>query len=422
MRAVLLCSGLATRMGGKVKPLIRVGGREILYRTITLLKKHGVQDFVIVVSPKNRGPIEEFLKYLGVNYRIVVNERPEKGNGYSLYLAKDVVSGKFVLAMGDHVFGEDFVREALKGEGIVCDRNPRYIDIEEATKVAVEGGRVKDIGKHLREFCCVDTGFFVLDDSIFSYAEEAVRDREVVELSEIIKKAKLKVHNVDGRFWMDVDTPEDADRVERALFSQAVKQGEDGFISRNLNRKISTKISRMLVNKIEPKHATLMSFFAGILSSLTLFFSIPLAGILYQVSSILDGVDGEIARVAMKTSKTGGWMDSILDRIVDFLFLAFLAFLTLSEPSEFFVAMLAIFGSFMVSYVAEKYRADFGESIYSRIRVRIPGKRDERIFLVMVYCLLYSYVDAIHLFVLLALMTFGRVGEIILKVTALKSR
>ena len=412
MRAVLLCSGLATRMGGKVKPLIKVGGREVLYRTITLLKKYGVQEFIVVVNRRNRQPIEEFLKSMGVKYRIIVNEHPERGNGYSLYLAKDAVKGRFVLVMGDHIFGEDFVRDAIVGEGVVCDRTPGYVRVDEATKVLTENGRVKEIGKNLRDYCCVDTGFFVLDESVFKVAEEALMEKDAVELSEVVRRAGLKVHNVDGRFWMDIDTMEDVERAERALFSLAVKQGEDGFVSRTINRKISTRISRAIVNRIEPIHATILSFIAGVLSALSLFVSIPLAGVLYQISSILDGVDGEIARVAMKTSKTGGWIDSILDRVVDFLFLALLAFLTMQTRSEFLIAMLAIFGSFMVSYVSEKYKAEFGESVYRRVRVWIPGKRDERIFLVMLFCLMYPAVDMLFLFALLALLTIGRVVEV----------
>ncbi|NOY10577.1 MAG: NTP transferase domain-containing protein, partial [Archaeoglobi archaeon] len=57
MKAVLLCSGLATRMGGRIKPLVKVGGREILYRTITLLRTHGIDEFVIVVNRKNKEAI-----------------------------------------------------------------------------------------------------------------------------------------------------------------------------------------------------------------------------------------------------------------------------------------------------------------------------------------------------------------------------
>jgi len=86
MKAVILCAGMATRLGGKVKPLLKVGGREILYRTLKYLTDCGVDEFVVVVNPKNRSVIEEFLRKNGFKYVLVENPKPEKGNGYSFYL------------------------------------------------------------------------------------------------------------------------------------------------------------------------------------------------------------------------------------------------------------------------------------------------------------------------------------------------
>ncbi len=240
-------------------------------------------------------------------------------------------------------------------------------------------------------------------------------ERKVVELSDVIREAKVRVTFVDGELWMDVDTPEDVRRAEDALFREAGKGRGDGVVSRYLNRKISTRISRALADKIEPNHATFLSFIAGILSSAFLFFSIPLAGIIYQISSILDGVDGEIARVTLKTSRIGGVVDSVLDRIVDFLFLSVLAVLTLSTKIEFFVAFLAVFGSFMVSYVSERYRGEFSEGFYRRFSVAIPGKRDERIFMIMMFCLLYPVLGAFYLFLFLAVFTNLRILEMIFR-------
>jgi CDP-L-myo-inositol myo-inositolphosphotransferase len=79
-------------------------------------------------------------------------------------------------------------------------------------------------------------------------------------------------------------------------------------------------------------------------------------------------------------------MDSILDRFVDFLFLTVLLFL---NPSTLFPAIFAIFGSVMVSYSTEKFKAEFQRDIYREIRIMryLPGKRDERIFIIMLFCL-----------------------------------
>lgn len=384
MKAVILAAGLGTRLGGIPKPLLKVGGCEIILRTMKLLSPY-VSEFIIVAS-RYADQLDEFLKDKGFNYRIVRHNRPEKGNGYSLLVAKDYVSGKFILTMGDHVYGKQFIEKAVNGEGVIADREPKFVDIEEATKIRVAEGRVAEIGKNLKEFDCVDTGFFVLDDTIFEYAEKLV-NREEIPLSEVVRLAKLPVTYVDGEFWMDVDTKEDVRRANRALLLAAVKGSGDGFISRNLNRKISTRITAAIVNSVSPNQMTLISFLVGIFSALTCFFSIPLAGLVYQFSSILDGCDGEIARASLNMSKKGGYVDSILDRFVDFLFLAVIALL---YPKTATVALFAVFGSVMVSYTSEKYKAEFGESIFGKFRVLnyIPGKRDERIFLIMIFCLL----------------------------------
>ncbi len=415
MKAVVLCSGLAKRMGGVVKPLLKIAGREIIYRSMKFLENRGIDEFIVVVNRINREKIEDFLKRNDFRYRIVVNDHPERGNGYSFYLAREYIDSDFVLIMGDHVYEERFIDEALKLRGLICDRKPRFIDVSEATKVLVKDGRVEKIGKKLKDFTCVDTGFFVLSPDIFDVAEDIVREKDVIELSEIMERAGVEVSCLDGYFWMDIDTVEEAKQAKKIIVSMAVKGREDGFISRHLNRKVSTRISSFLVDKIEPIHATWLSFFAGIISSFTIFFSIPLAGVLYQFSSIFDGVDGEIARAAMKTSKHGGWLDSILDRYVDSIFLLLLAFATLRGNYEWLIAVLAIFGSFMISYTTERYKAEFGESFYKKYKPIIFGKRDERIFIVMLFCLLSFCIKAIYLFAFLAIITNLRVVESVLR-------
>ncbi|WP_202319466.1 bifunctional L-myo-inositol-1-phosphate cytidylyltransferase/CDP-L-myo-inositol myo-inositolphosphotransferase [Archaeoglobus neptunius] len=384
MKAVILAAGLGTRLGGVPKPLVKVGGQEILLRTMKLLSPY-VSEFVIVSSVYAER-INEFLRDKGFKYTIVKNESPERGNGYSLLISKDFVDRDFILVMGDHIYSREFIEEAVKGRGLIADRSPRFVEIKEATKVKVDGGRIEDIGKELETFDCVDTGFFILDTSIFNVADE-LKELNEIPLSEVVKRARLPVSYVDGRLWMDVDTKEDVRKANRLLIKTAVKGEGDGFISRHLNRKISTEISAMVVNRLNPSHMTVISFLTGIISSLFLFFNVPLAGFMYQFSSVLDGCDGEIARASMRTSKKGGYADSILDRFVDFLFLAILAIL---YPENLQIGLFAIFGSIMVSYSTEKYKAEYGESIYRKIKKMryLPGKRDERIFLIMIFCLL----------------------------------
>ncbi|ASA78021.1 bifunctional L-myo-inositol-1-phosphate cytidylyltransferase/CDP-L-myo-inositol myo-inositolphosphotransferase [Thermococcus sp. 5-4] len=410
--AVILAAGLGTRMGKRPKGLLKVARREILYRTLTLLRQNGVERFIIVTNERYAGLYREFIEGHGLNAELVINPEPEKGNGHSLHLVKNRVSGRFVLVMSDHVYGEEFIREALRGSGLITDRKPRWTDVGEATKVRVRNGRVEGIGKSLDEWDAVDTGFFVLGETIFEITEALEREREGdYPVSEVVKRAKLEVTFLDGLPWTDVDTPSDLKRARRMLVKTAVKGTGDGFISRHLNRKVSTEISYLLVEKATPNQMTVVTFVLGMISAFLTLLSLPLAGILYQISSILDGVDGELARAQMMTSRFGGYIDSLLDRYVDGAFLTLLAYSTLREPLWYLIALLALLGSVMVSYSTERFKAAYGENAYSSIPAlrKLPGKRDERIFLTMLFLLYPVEASVKALFLLLSIITNLRV-------------
>ena len=389
MKAVILAAGLGTRMKGKLpKPLVKVAGLEIILRTMKLLSQY-VEEFVIVVG-KNGDKIDDFLKDKKFKYKLVWNFNPERGNGYSFYLSKKFVDDKkFILVMGDHVYDEEFINESIKGFGLIVDKNPLYVSIDEATKVRCENGKVVDIGKNLKDFDYVDTGFFILSPSIYSAAEELVKNKDVVELSEIVKKVKLPVTEVSSHFWMDIDTKEDVKKAKKIIIKKSVKGTGDGFVSKFLNRKISTRISELLVDVVTPNQMTVVSFLIGVLSSATLFFNIAIGALIYQFSSIVDGCDGEIARASLRKSRIGEYVDSILDRIVDFLFLVTLAYVSSFSNFMWVVLSFALFGNVMISYSTEKYKAAFVENIYEKISAMkyLVGKRDERVFVIMLLCI-----------------------------------
>ncbi|NJE04453.1 bifunctional L-myo-inositol-1-phosphate cytidylyltransferase/CDP-L-myo-inositol myo-inositolphosphotransferase [Thermococcus sp. MV11] len=410
--AVILAAGLGTRIGGRPKGLLKVAGREILYRTMALLQKNGIKRFVIVTNERYAPLYQEFIERHSFNAELVVNPEPEKGNGHSLHLARNRVSGRFVLVMSDHVYSEAFIERAVKGDGLIADRKPGWIDVEEATKIKIRDGRVERIGKGLKEWDAIDTGFFVLDEGIFEVTARLEEERGGdYQLSEVVERAGLRVTFVDGLGWTDVDTPEELKRARKMLVFTAVKGTGDGFISRCINRKISTRVSYLLAEKVTPNEMTALTFALGILSAFLTLVSLPLAGILYQLSSILDGVDGELARAQLRTSRFGGYIDSLLDRYVDGAFLALLAYSTLREPLWYLVALLALLGSVMVSYSTERFKAAFCRDAYREVPAlrRLPGKRDERVFITMLFLLWPSNVSVKALFLLMAVLTNPRV-------------
>lgn len=100
----------------------------------------------------------------------------------------------------------------------------------------------------------------------------------------------------------------------------------DGLVSRWLNRPISQRITWLLlaIPGIRPLHVTLFNASLAVPMLLCLLsFSaagLILGAILYQIASILDGVDGEMARATWRTSAEGAALDSLIDMGLNVLF------------------------------------------------------------------------------------------------------
>jgi phosphatidylglycerophosphate synthase len=114
--------------------------------------------------------------------------------------------------------------------------------------------------------------------------------------------------------------PEDLPKAERWLLSGLIKD-EEGFMSRHFERKISLAISRRLASTpVTPNQMTLASVAIGIVGA-ALFLSpvrwVPFAGsLLVLAHSILDGCDGELARLKFQESRFGGVLDFWGDNLV----------------------------------------------------------------------------------------------------------
>lgn len=113
----------------------------------------------------------------------------------------------------------------------------------------------------------------------------------------------------------------------RSIVRSTAKPG-DGMISRHCNRPLSQAASAMLLRFgwIRPGHATLLTLLTALAMLASLLTGTPgglVAGaVLFQIASVVDGIDGEIARATFRSSKTGASLDSIIDAFTNVAFLA----------------------------------------------------------------------------------------------------
>jgi len=95
----------------------------------------------------------------------------------------------------------------------------------------------------------------------------------------------------------------------------------DGFFARHFDRKISGAISRQLLKTpVTPNQITLGVTLLGIWGGWLMAregATAKIAGsLVFLLTSILDGCDGEIARAKQMMSKLGGWLDLWGDNVV----------------------------------------------------------------------------------------------------------
>lgn len=95
----------------------------------------------------------------------------------------------------------------------------------------------------------------------------------------------------------------------------------DGFFARHFDRKISGAISRLLLRtSVTPNQITLgvtcLGIYAGAWMARPGNLPKVVGSLLFLLTSILDGCDGEIARAKKMSSKLGGWLDLWGDNIV----------------------------------------------------------------------------------------------------------
>jgi phosphatidylglycerophosphate synthase len=104
-----------------------------------------------------------------------------------------------------------------------------------------------------------------------------------------------------------------------------VSKPQDGFVSRFLNRPVSRRITRVLLRfPIHPNAWTISTFVLPLVASLFFvrgdYFSVVIGAAIFQLFSILDGCDGEIARAKDLESKFGERLDSFCDFFASLLY------------------------------------------------------------------------------------------------------
>ena len=402
---LILAAGLGSRLRQQTqtpKPLTKVLGLSLAERVVCTLLDAGTRRFLVTLGHEAetiRGHFSDISRRRGVTINFIEAENWEQGNGASALAAKGRIGeASFFLVMIDHLFDPGIARALIDDPpvpGAMClavDRDRDAIfDLDDVTRVKIDDGRIQEIEKTLDNWDAGDTGVMLCTSGLFEGLERAAARNEhglSDGLRELAGEGRARTVDVTGMSWLDVDTPEALREAERRLMRKQGRKTRDGPVSRYINRPVSRWLSRYLVRTaVTPNQISLLSWMlscvAAGLMAMSGYPALAAGGALAQLASIVDGCDGEIARLTHSQSAFGGWLDAVLDRYADAVLLFGLMwheFAATGTNLSVLLGFAAIVGSFLNSYTADKYDGLMAQRLQGASYFRLG--RDVRVFVI----------------------------------------
>ena len=280
--------------------LAEVGALPLVLRAIISARSAGADRVIVVVDPVNGPVIRRRLASKGrlpdsVEWLEVLPE-----NAISIAVQRTAANAeRVVLIMGDRSYQPSLYRTANEWDG-------------DGALELVSGGASVGLTALSR-----DLALDLVRDSdskIGSIEElhEWIRTRHAAKFGPTVVYCKT----VPQDSWQKVANEQDRVVAEKKLESWLVKP-TDGIFAR-MNRKVSIPISRQLIKyPITPNMVSLftlgVSFASGLYFGLGGYWNALIGAVLSVSASILDGCDGEVARLKLQASDFGCWLDTICD-------------------------------------------------------------------------------------------------------------
>jgi phosphatidylglycerophosphate synthase len=328
-------------------PLARVGSLPVLLRTILAAQRAGITQIVVVIDPITKLRVQHELSSTGRLPRSVqwIDIAPGAAFWHRLRLiATGTSCQRLVLIDGNTAYHPSLLQKASEwndedaGLALMSADKPLGI-------YALSGKSIR----HLAERCTPVGSLQELEESLAAMGS-------VVPIP------------VRGDLWQRVSTPEDRQAAEQKLNGWLVKP-TDGIFART-NRRISIPISRQLIKfPITPNMVSIFTLGVGFASGLFFarggYWNALFGAFLCLFASILDGCDGEVARLKFQESDFGCWLETVCDYL---FYLVLFVGMTIglwrsSETKTYLVwGALLLFGA-MASFLAigwERHRLASG--------------------------------------------------------------
>ncbi len=295
-----------------------------------------------------------------------------RSEGDAVRAARSFVHQDFLLVSGDRVFAPAVVRRLveapIRGVTVAADRSEgRPSDAGLGLDVAPDG-RVTGVSSDGRAATWI--GLAACDTVLFDVLDLFLEPEAPADLGEALGRLArvggVRVLDASGCWWQVLRSRADRRRANRLLLEALRKPEVDGVVARHVNRHFSLFVTRLVMGTgVRPNHVTTVTLLLSILAAVVAALAEPgrawmlgAAAVLWQLVSMLDGTDGELARLKFQTSRAGEWFDTVVDdagRVMIFLGLGY-GFSVVSGQPLWWPLMIAVV-AMQVAVNVQLYRA-----------------------------------------------------------------
>lgn len=229
---LIIAAGKGSRLlsHGEPKPLVTLGGSTLIERVMCSAAQAGIGTFHVVTGHLAER-IESFVPasplLAGLDVDFIHNAQFERENGISVACAAGRTADRFVLLMSDHLFEprilSRLIAEPIAADEVILAVDSRIhghptVDLDDVTKVLVEGGAIRDIGKGIAEYNAFDTGMFLCTPALFAALDESFECADFSlsgGMRVLAGRGKARVFDIGDGMWIDVDDGPAYERAER---------------------------------------------------------------------------------------------------------------------------------------------------------------------------------------------------------------
>ena len=220
MKAVILAGGLGTRLSeetkSKPKPMIKIGGKPILWHIMMIYSTYGINDFVVCCGYKGE-IIKKYFENIPEkwNVELVDTGLNTMTGGRIKRIEKYVHNQTFCLSYGDDLKSVDitelinFHKKRKKLATVTITKpNPRF------GIVKVKEDDIINVGeKSKQDENWINGGYFVLEPEIFDYIDADNSVWEVEPMKKLVKDNQISAFKYNGEYY-PMDTIQDKIKLQ----------------------------------------------------------------------------------------------------------------------------------------------------------------------------------------------------------------